>query len=237
MAEKRPGCMVTQTVTRSYPSRQSSKIAAPGFVFSKIAPILVQIFLLMEIAWPAEHGEEGLIKACVRRERWAQQVLYEEYYGKMLGVCHRYAGNEYDALDILHEGFIKVFKNVGKFQPGTSLSAWMRKIMVNTAIDYYRKNLRARSEEIDQATQVSVDDADAVSLCSQQEILAAIQFLTPVYRTVFNLYVVEGYSHKEIADLLDITESTSRSNLVKARLKLKELLMSRNYDENGSAAV
>jgi RNA polymerase sigma-70 factor (ECF subfamily) len=191
----------------------------------------------MEIAWPADYGEDGLIRACIKRERWAQQALYEEYYGKMLGICQRYAGNEYDAVDILHEGFIKVFKNVHKFQPGTSLSAWMRRVMVNTAIDYYRKNVRYRVEEIDQATQMSADDADAISMCSQQEILAAIQHLTPAYRTVFNLYVLEGYAHKEIADLLDITESTSRSNLVKARLKLKEILMSRNYDENGAAAV
>ncbi len=181
----------------------------------------------MNIALPLEHEEKGLIKACVRRERWAQKVLYETYYSKMMGVCLRYANDEEEALDILHEGFIKVFRHISKYQPGTSLSAWIRRIMVNTSIDYYRKNTRRRTEDIEQAYDLSSNDADAISQCSEQEILAAIQELTPAYRAVFNLYVIEGYAHREIADMLDITESTSRSNLVKARLKLKDILSAR----------
>lgn len=174
-----------------------------------------------------EFEERDLIKACVRKERWAQKLLYEEYYGKMMGVCLRYANTEDDALDILHEGFIKIFKHIGKYQPGTSLTAWIRRIMVNTAIDYYRKNIRRRTEDIEQAFDLSSGEADAVSQCTEKEILAAIQQLSPAYRTVFNLYVIEGYSHREIADMLAITESTSRSNLVKARMKLREILTSR----------
>ena len=100
----------------------------------------------------------------------------------------------------------------------------MRRITVNTAIDYYRRKVRRRTEDIDQAFDLSTGEADAISKCSEQEILAAVQQLTPAYRTVFNLYVIEGYSHKEIADQLQITESTSRSNLVKARSKLQDLL-------------
>jgi RNA polymerase sigma factor (sigma-70 family) len=178
----------------------------------------------MNIALPLENEEEGLIQACVRRERWAQKVLYETYYRQMMGVCLRYANDEEEALDILHEGFIKVYRHIKKYQPGTSLTAWVRRIMVNTAIDYYRKNMRRRTEDIEQAYDLSSTDADAISQCSEQEILAAIQELTPAYRAVFNLYIIEGYSHREIADMLNITESTSRSNLVKARLKLKEML-------------
>jgi len=178
----------------------------------------------MNIALPLENEEEGLIQACVRRERWAQKVLYETYYRQMMGVCLRYASDEEEALDILHEGFIKVYRHIKKYQPGTSLTAWVRRIMVNTAIDYYRKNMRRRTEDIEQAYDLSSTDADAISQCSEQEILAAIQELTPAYRAVFNLYIIEGYSHREIADMLHITESTSRSNLVKARLKLKEML-------------
>ena len=97
-------------------------------------------------------------------------------------------------------------------------------------IDYYRKTIRRRTEDIEEAYDLSNDEADAISQCSEQEILAAIQQLTPAYRTVFNLYVLEGYSHKEIAEQLDITESTSRSNLVKARAKLQEMLVERNHD-------
>ena len=183
----------------------------------------------MDITLAFNSKERNLIQACIRKERWAQKLLYEEYYGKMMGVCLRYANNKEDALDILHEGFIKVFKNISRYQPGTSLTAWIRRIMVNTSIDYYRKSIRRRTENIDQAYNVSSGDADAISQCSEKEILAAIQRLSPAYRAVFNLYVIEGYSHKEIATKLSITESTSRSNLVKARIKLKEILKSRSF--------
>ncbi|HMN88698.1 MAG TPA: RNA polymerase sigma factor [Saprospiraceae bacterium] len=183
----------------------------------------------MDFALYLQTKEGDLIKACIRKERWAQQLLYEEYYSSMMGVCLRYANNEEDALDILHEGFIKVFKHIARYQPGTSLNSWIRRIMVNTSIDYYRKSIRRRTEDLETAYELSAQDADAVSQCSEHQILEAVQQLSPAYRTVFNLYVIEGYSHKEIADMLTITESTSRSNLVKARLKLKEILMSRLY--------
>jgi RNA polymerase sigma-70 factor (ECF subfamily) len=178
----------------------------------------------MDFALPANYDENRLIKACVRNERWAQKVIYEEFYSSMMGVCLRYANNQHDALDILHEGFIKVFNHIGKYKPGTSLSAWIRRIMVNTAIDYYRKAIRRRTEDIAEAYQLGTEEADAISQFTEQEILAAIQQLTPAYRAVFNLYVIEGYSHKEIATYLNITESTSRSNLVKARSRLQELI-------------
>ena len=148
----------------------------------------------------------------------------------MMGVCLRYSNNREDALDILHEGFIKVFRNLGKYELGTSLSAWIRRIMVNTAIDFYRKNVRRRTEDIDHAYDLSTKDPSALSQMTAEEILESVQELSPAYRTVFNLYIIEGYSHKEIADLLGITESTSRSNLVKARLKLKDALIARNKD-------
>lgn len=182
----------------------------------------------MDIALPFGYEESNLISACIRKERWAQKVLYEEQYPKMMGVCLRYAGNQDEALDILHEGFIKVFKNLHRYEPGTALSSWIRRIMVNTAIDYYRKMVRRRTEDIETAFDLSVPDADALSQLSEQEILQSVQELSPAYRAVFNLYIIEGYSHKEISDLLGITESTSRSNLVKARLKLQAALTARN---------
>lgn len=176
----------------------------------------------MDFALKLERAETDLVAALTRQERWAQQLLYEQYYGKMMGVCLRYAGSRDEALDLLHEGFIKVFQNIGRYRPGTSLPAWIRTIIVNTCIDYYRKTIRRRTEDITDAHQVSNDDPDVLSHLTEQEILSAVQELSPAYRAVFNLYVVEGYSHKEIADALQITESTSRSNLVKARSKLQE---------------
>ena len=189
----------------------------------------------MDLVLGLEHQERDLVQACIARERWAQQKLYEDNYGKMMGVCLRYANNDEDALDILHEGFIKVFKHIGSYQPGTALSAWIRRIMVNTAIDYYRKVTRRRTEDIETAYDLSADEADAISQCSEKDILNAIKKLTPAYRAVFNLYVIEGYSHREIGEKLDITESTSRSNLVKARLKLQAILTGQQIIKNGDS--
>lgn len=179
----------------------------------------------MEIALSINYeNERDLVHACVRNERWAQQALYEAYYSPLMAICLRYSNHDDEAMDLLHESFIKIFRSIGKYQPGTSLGAWMKRITVNTAIDYYRRNTRRRTENLDEAFDLSVTDADAVSNYSEKEILAAVQQLTPAYRTVFNLFVIEGFSHREIAEQLDITESTSRSNLVKARLKLQDML-------------
>jgi RNA polymerase sigma factor (sigma-70 family) len=178
----------------------------------------------MSISISLENQEKGFIDACVAKERWAQKQLYEDNYTLLMGVCLRYSSNQDDALDILHEGFIKILNNIHKYQPGTSLVAWMRRIMVNTAIDYYRMQTRRRTEDLESAYNVQTNEPDALSKLTVQEIIKCIQRLSPAYRSVFNLYVVEGFSHKEIADILEITESTSRSNLVKARSKLKDFL-------------
>lgn len=184
----------------------------------------------MDFALSLERAEHNLVAALTRQERWAQQQLYEQYYGKMMGICLRYAGSRDEALDLLHEGFIKVFQNISRYRPGTSLPAWIRTIIVNTCIDYYRKTIRRRTDDISDAHYLSDDAPDVLSNLTEQEILAAVQELSPAYRAVFNLYVVEGYSHKEIGEALQITESTSRSNLVKARLKLQEYFVTRRME-------
>ncbi len=172
--------------------------------------------------------EQDYIAACARNERWAQAVLYKKFYPSMMALCLRYSSDKEDALDILHEGFIKVFKHIHKYQEGTSLAAWIKRIMVNTAIDFYRKRVRRRTEDINEARQISSKTPDIISIMAAEEILECLQQLSPSYRAVFNLYVIEGYSHKEIAGKLNISESTSRSNLVKARTKLKSLLIAKS---------
>jgi len=169
--------------------------------------------------------ETELVHACARGERWAQKALYESYFHQLLPICNRYAGNSSEAMDMLHEGFIKIFKNISRYQPNTSLGAWMRRLTINTCIDTYRKEVRRRTDDIDNSFDLSTNEADAVSQCTEREILAAVQKLSPVYRTIFNLYAIEGFSHREIGEQLGITESTSRSNLVKARQKLKVALI------------
>ena len=176
------------------------------------------------------YDEAAYIQACVANEEWALKKIYEDHYSVMLPVCMRYASCEEDALDILHEGFIKVFRYIAKYKAGTSLGSWIRRIMINTSIDYYRREKRRRTESLDNAYSLSSPTVDAVSSLSAQEIIKALQSLSPAYRSVFNLYVIEGYSHKEVADILSITESTSRSNLVKARTKLKELLAAQGLE-------
>lgn len=181
----------------------------------------------MNIAIDLLHSEEDFIQACIAKEGWALKKLYEFHYPVMYPVCRRYANTEEDALDILHDGFIKVFRHIDKYQSGTSLVSWIKRVMINTAIDFYRRESRRRAVDIDDAKNLASGDADALSNISADEIIELLQHLSPAYRSVFNLYVIEGYSHKELADILQITESTSRSNLVKARTKLKELLAKR----------
>jgi RNA polymerase sigma-70 factor (ECF subfamily) len=188
----------------------------------------------MDVAWALGFSESELLSALARQEQWAQQHLYELHYGKMMGICLRYAGSRDEALDLLHESFIKVFQNIHLYRPVTSLGAWIRTIVVNTCIDHHRKTLRRRTGDIEEVQSFSTQEPDALSHLTEKEILAAVQRLSPVYRAVFNLYVVEGYTHKEIAEALQITESTSRSNLMKARAKLQAYLSHLNASPSGT---
>ncbi|MBI4646744.1 MAG: sigma-70 family RNA polymerase sigma factor [Bacteroidia bacterium] len=173
---------------------------------------------------------EKFVNACIKGERKEQQILYQSFYGKMLAVCIRYASNYEEARDILHDGFIKVFTSLNSFKNLGSLEGWIRKIIVNNAIDYIRKNGSYLLDYHEDTMSEIRDDSDEV-LDYQEEInikaevvLDLIQKLTPAYKTVFNLYVIENYSHKEIAEKLNISVGASKSNLFKAKMKLKELL-------------
>jgi RNA polymerase sigma factor (sigma-70 family) len=180
----------------------------------------------MERSYDIQKHERDLIDAVLRNERWAQKSLYEDYYGSLMPLCMRYADSDKDAEDILHESFIKIFKNIDKYDPGTSLKNWMVRIVINTAIDNYRKREKKKIVELENVYNLKVKEPNALQTMTAEEIIASMQQLTQIYRTVFNMFVVEGYSHKEISESLNISESTSRSNLVKARKKLKEILLS-----------
>lgn len=173
---------------------------------------------------PLQLDEDQLVEGCLQGGRKYQKLLYEHFYGSMMVVCMRYSNDREEARDILHEGFMKVFTNLDKFKRGTNLGAWVRRIMINTAIDHYRRIAKLPTlVEINQAVH-EVDMSDVVSDMSAAEILAMVQRLSPAYRTVFNLYVIEGYSHKEVGDMLGISEGTSKSNLAKARGKLQAMI-------------
>lgn len=180
----------------------------------------------MEIAFSVV--EEELIQGCIKNDRLAQKRLYERYYGKMFGVCMRYSSHREQATEILNMAFFKIFKTIESFaQKGGNLEAWIYRIMVNTAIDYLRAEVRHQHSDIEKTVYVE-DTSDVISDMSAEDIMRLVNRLTPAYRAVFNLYVVEGYNHKEIGDLLGISEGASKSNLAKARAKLQDMIIEQN---------
>lgn len=167
-------------------------------------------------------SEEELIRSCLRGVPQSQKLLYERFAGKMYGVCLRYARSSSDAADILQEGFVKVFTKLGQYGFQGSFEGWIRKIMVNTALRQYQRQRFDREESGLERLPDHPVDPDALSLLSEAELLKLIAQLPDGYRVVFNLVAVEGYSHGEVAETLGIQESTSRSQLTKARRWLCE---------------
>jgi RNA polymerase sigma factor (sigma-70 family) len=176
------------------------------------------------------YSESDLIEGCRRGDRRMQQELYERFASKMYGVCLRYAGNNQEAEDILQEGFIKVFNKLASYRGEGSFEGWIRRIFVNTAIEQFRKKIHLQpiteyEENTFEGKYLSVLDSLA-----EKDIIELIQKLSPGYRTVFNMYVIEGYTHKQIAEALGISEGTSKSQLSRARQILQELI--RSFIEN-----
>ena len=173
-----------------------------------------------------------LIKACINGERKSQQILYQSFYGKMLGICARYANDINEAKDILQDGFIKVFIKLDTFENKGSLEGWVRRIVINNAIDHVRKkkgfliNFDDEETIFENAKNGYYDEFEPEkhSDLNAERIIKLVQKLTPAYRIVFNMFVIENYSHKEIAEKLNISVGSSKSNLAKAKLKLKELI-------------
>jgi RNA polymerase sigma factor (sigma-70 family) len=167
------------------------------------------------------YDEAELITGCIRQEKRFQESLYKLYAAKMFTVCLRYANNSHYAEDILQEGFIKVFINISKFRGEGSFEGWIRRIMVNTAVEFIRKTTSYLKEiEIEKVVNYS-DDFDVVNKLCADDLMKIIQSLPGGYRTIFNLYVIEGYAHKEISDMLGINEGTSKSQLARARYLLQ----------------
>ena len=164
----------------------------------------------------------------MRNERLSQKKLYELYYGRMMSVCMRYSNNRETARDVLNEGFLKVFKHLHTYESRHSLESWIKRIMINTAIDHYRKHKKhGQQVNLEKAEHFVADansDVSIISSLSAQEIMKLVQKLSPAYRTVFNLYVIEGYKHNEIAKMLDISVGSSKSNLAKAKANLRKMI-------------
>lgn len=186
---------------------------------------------------------EELVERCKRRDRIAQNTLYTMFSGKMNAVCYLYTGSKDDAKDVLHDGFIKIFGQISTYQQSGSLEGWIRRIMVNTALNYLRqkKKVMFTSSEVD--NDLLVADEDPAETCmggianlDQSQIVAAINELKDEFRIIFMMSCVDNYSHKEISEMLQIKEVTCRSKLRRAREILREKLEKIN-DTEGNKVI
>jgi RNA polymerase sigma-70 factor (ECF subfamily) len=167
-------------------------------------------------------NEQQLIEGCRKGNRLAQKELYETYSRKMMGVCLRYTNDRETARDLLQDGFVKVFTSINSYTGVGSFEGWMRKIFVNCALEHLRKSDVLREAiDLDNTTELADSDSSVVSNMSANELLTLIGELPTGFRTVFNLFAIEGFSHKEIGELLNITESTSRSQYTRAKQLLQ----------------
>jgi RNA polymerase sigma factor (sigma-70 family) len=161
--------------------------------------------------------ELDIIRDCIDGKRLAQKCLYDHFASKMLGVCMRYAKDRAEAEDMLQEGFIKVFQNISKFKHEGSFEGWVRRIMIFTAINWFKHRSRKFQEDLDTEGYDAPFEDDIVSKIAAKEIVALVQQMPEGYRMIFNLYAVEGYTHKEIAQLMGIAEGTSKSQYSRAK--------------------
>jgi RNA polymerase sigma factor (sigma-70 family) len=177
--------------------------------------------------------EHLLVKDCLRGREKAQRQLYDQFAGPMLSICYRYTKSVADAEDVLQEGFVKVFLNLRQYRFEGELGAWIRRIMVTTAINYLKKNARYQSELVftdEQLHVVSKDDHPEVRM-EAKELADLIRQLPPGYQAIFNLHAVEGYSHVEIGKMMGIQEGTSRSQYARARALLMQWIEKKNNDQ------
>lgn len=174
---------------------------------------------------------QHLLRGCLKKNSKSQELLYKQFYSYGMSVAFRYAKNRDEATEILNDSFMKVFQNISKYDGNRAFITWFRTIVINTAINQYKKYLKhSYHEDITEAKSVSINQS-ALDSMSYNEILALVQNLTPAYRAVFSLYVIDGHSHEEISKMLGISVGSSKSNLSRARVRLQEMLQDLNKTE------
>jgi RNA polymerase sigma factor (sigma-70 family) len=169
-------------------------------------------------------SESDLISGCIDGDRRMQEELYRRFSPRMYGVCLRYAGNAEEAEDILQEGFIKVYKKLSSFRSEGSFEGWIRRIFVNTAIEHFRRKKYLQPVTEKEESTIEGNYLSILDDLAERDILELVRQLSPGYRTVFNMYVVEGYTHKEIGEIMGISEGTSKSQLSRAKVILQEMV-------------
>ena len=182
------------------------------------------------------YSEKDIIKGCQDNNRVQQESLYKQYYSLFLKICLRYSKNMEDAEQLLNDGFVRIFKSIAGFKQSGSFEGWMKRIMVNTCLDYLKSKQLKDSLQISYASALPEDtnialSTEAVKRLEFKELIDMIQCLPPVSKTVFNLYVFDGFSHKEIGTMLDISENTSSWHLHHARNQLQKRLKKNNVEK------
>lgn len=166
-----------------------------------------------------------VVEDCLKGKESAMKKFYEHFHGFALSVCLSYCENRDDALEIMNDGFLKVFKSLDKIENIERIKPWLRRIMINVAIDHFRKNVKNQTIQLpENSIEPNFGDTSVYAQLSSEDIMKAVQSLPTNYRLVFNLYAIEGYSHKEIGEMLNMAESTSRANLSLANGLLREKL-------------
>ncbi|UCS93011.1 RNA polymerase sigma factor [Echinicola marina] len=169
--------------------------------------------------------DKRIIRGLLKNEGKSQELLYKQFYSYGMSVCLRYTANRNDAVEVLNDSFMKVFTKIQQYDEQYAFKAWFRRILINTAINHNRSQLNNHHDlSLDEAAEISDKQGNIINELSYDELINLVQSLSPMYRTVFNLYVIEGYSHLEISELLGISEGASKSNLSRARMNLRELL-------------
>jgi RNA polymerase sigma-70 factor (ECF subfamily) len=163
-------------------------------------------------------------------DRKCQELLYQQFYRYGMSICLRYTATREEAVEVLNDGFMKVFMNIDQYDIKRSFTSWFRRILVNTAINYHKKNIRHNHRGLEKIPDLPVPGQNAMEELTYQEIVGVIQSLPLAYRRVFNLFVIEGYTHEEIAAMLHISIGTTKSNLSRARANLRNIL-TRNHEE------
>jgi RNA polymerase sigma-70 factor (ECF subfamily) len=170
-------------------------------------------------------SDAELVQRCLRADARAQKQFYERFAGRMFGICYRYAGNIHEAEDLLQDGFVRAFLHLKDFRGEGSLEGWLRKIMVTTALNFLKREKNIRNQAgIEVAGQEAGDESSGLQQLETEELMKLIQQLSPGYRAVLNLFAIEGYSHREIGEMLQIGESTSRSQYTRAKQLLQKLI-------------
>lgn len=172
-----------------------------------------------------QSNDRELLEGCLRRDSKAQAALYHQYKGRFFGICRRYAQSREDAEDLLQDAFVKIFLNLNELRSAEQMSAWIRRVVVNVCIDYYHKKVNLTNiEEIPDIPAGNWENDNVISQMSNQELLAAVNELPDGARVVFNLFVIDGFSHQEISEKLNISEGTSKSQLFFAKKILRKKL-------------